>query len=39
MRPMELCDYILEAYINEINKDNNMKFNETLTKIGYFMTC
>jgi alpha-tubulin suppressor-like RCC1 family protein/tRNA A-37 threonylcarbamoyl transferase component Bud32 len=34
---MELCDKTLQQLMNEINNDSNIKDNENLTQIGYYI--
>jgi hypothetical protein len=34
---MELCDKTLQQLMDEINKDSNIKDNENLTEIGYYI--
>jgi serine/threonine protein kinase len=34
---MELCDKTLQQLMNEINIDSNIKDNENLTQIGYYI--
>jgi serine/threonine protein kinase len=35
---MELCDKTLQQIMDEINSDSNLKVNETLTLMGYYIS-